>query len=257
MIIDTHTHLYLPEFEGKGSEAVRRAVDAGVGHMIFPNVDLTTIEPMKRLNGQFPEFTSMAMGLHPTEIGDGWRDMLAEVKEELAGGAPYVAVGEVGIDLYWDSTFREQQMMAFEEQVQWALSYNLPVIIHCREGLDETLEVLQAYPQAKGVMHSFGGTPSDVERVRKVVDMYFGINGIVTFKNSRLRESLPAIGVDRLLVETDSPYLAPVPYRGKRCESAYITSTVAFIADYLKLPNTTVEDFTTANAVKLFSLENI
>ncbi len=252
MIIDTHTHLYLPEFDDGGA-AVKRAADAGVCHMLFPNVDISTIRPMKRLHEQFPEITSIAMGLHPTEIGEDWHDNLAIIDEELHSGVKYAAVGEVGIDLYWDSSFREQQMMAFEQQVQWAVDTSLPVIVHCRNGLDETLEVLQSFPEAKGVMHSFGGTPQDVERVRKIVDFYFGINGIVTFKNSRLRETLPAIGQNRILAETDSPYLAPVPYRGKRCESAYLPATVAYIAQSLAVPVSEIETSTTLNAVALFS----
>ncbi|MDE6038804.1 MAG: TatD family hydrolase, partial [Paramuribaculum sp.] len=215
MLIDTHTHLYLPEFDidGGGEAAVRRALDAGVEHMIFPNVDLTSIEPMRLLHAKFPESTSMAMGLHPTEVGESWRDDLAQVEEELRSHRhDYVAVGEIGIDLYWDKTFAEQQMQVLERQMQWAQEMNLPVIIHCREGLDQTLEVLQGFGSSRGVMHSFGGTPEDVERIRSVVDYHFGINGIVTFKNSKLRDSLPAITLDRLLLETDSPYLAPVPH---------------------------------------------
>lgn len=254
MIIDTHTHLYLPEFEDGGVAAVNRAVEAGVGEMIFPNVDLTTIAPMKALHAQFPSITHMAMGLHPTEIGEDWRDRLAQIEEEWRSGTPYVAVGEIGIDLYWDTTFAEQQMMAFEQQLHWALESSRPVIIHCRNGLDQTLEVLQGCPGITGVMHSFGGTDQDVDRVRRVADMYFGINGIVTFKNSKLRNTLPAITTSRLLVETDSPYLAPVPYRGKRCESSMLPATVAHIADTLRLPAASIQTITTANARTLFSL---
>ncbi|CCX47652.1 tatD family hydrolase [Bacteroides sp. CAG:927] len=254
MIIDTHTHLYLPEFDNGGVPAVRRAVDAGVAEMIFPNVDLTTIAPMKALHEQFPSITHMAMGLHPTEIGEDWREQLAAVREHWLDGTQHVAVGEVGIDLYWDATFAEQQMMALEQQLQWAVDSAKPVIIHCRNGLDQTLEVLQGFHDITGVMHSFGGTDRDVDRVRSVADLYFGINGIVTFKNSKLRHTLPAITTSRLLVETDAPYLAPVPYRGKQCESAMLPATVAHIADTLGLPVSEVERVTTANARTLFSL---
>ena len=255
MIIDTHTHLYLPEFSEGGANAVRRAIDAGVGHMIFPNVDLTTIAPMRGLHARFPQETSMAMGLHPTEIKEDWRDALSEVKAEFdANRSDYVAIGEIGIDLYWDKTYCEQQMIALEQQVQWAVDAGLPVIIHCRGGLDQTLEVLQAFPSARGVMHSFGGTADDVEAVRRVVDFYFGINGIVTFKNSQLRNVLPAIGLERLLLETDSPYLAPVPHRGKRNESAYIVNTAAHIAQSLGLSDSMIASGTTANASSLFGI---
>lgn len=257
MLVDTHTHLYLPEFDedANGVEAVKRALDAGVSHMIFPNVDLTTIEPMKQLHGVFPEQTSMAMGLHPTEVGDSWRDDLARIEEEfLAGGDNYVAVGEIGIDLYWDKKFADEQMQVLESQMRWAQQAHKPVIIHCRDGLDQTLEVLQAFPESRGVMHSFGGTPQDVERVRGVVDYYFGINGIVTFKNSRLRESLPEITDGRLLLETDAPYLAPVPYRGRRNESAYIVNTAAHVAQSMGVTPQHIAEVTSRNAATLFGL---
>ena len=257
MLIDTHTHLYLPEFDidGGGEAAVRRALDAGVEHMIFPNVDLTSIEPMRLLHAKFPESTSMAMGLHPTEVGESWRDDLAQVEDELRSHRhDYVAVGEIGIDLYWDKTFAEQQMQVLERHMQWAQEMNLPVIIHCREGLDQTLEVLQGFGSSRGVMHSFGGTPEDVERIRSVVDYHFGINGIVTFKNSKLRDTLPAITLDRLLLETDSPYLAPVPHRGKRNESAYIVATASVVAQALGVAPQDVAAATSANARGLFGI---
>lgn len=257
MIVDTHSHLYLPDFEHP-HEVVKRALDAGVGHIIFPNVDLTTIEPMKALHHDFPEYTSMAVGFHPTEVNDDWQQSLAVVEEELISDpSRYVAVGEIGIDLYWDKSFREQQMLAFERQIQWATRLNLPVIIHCREGLDEVLEVLSgAEKTPQGVFHSFGGTVEDVERIRRTGDFYFGINGIVTFKNSRLREVLPAIGPDRLLLETDAPYLSPVPHRGKRNESSYIIHTAAHMAASLGLSADDLADITTANAKRLFNISH-
>lgn len=259
MLIDTHTHLYLPEFNADGqtgADAVDRATAAGVGHMIFPNVDLDTVAPMRALHAERPDVTSMAMGLHPTEIKDGWREALEATREELESHRDdYIAVGEIGIDLYWDRTFAEAQMQALESQLQWAQRMNLPVIIHCREGLPQTLEVLSEFPDARGVMHSFGGTPADVETIKNTVDFYFGINGIVTFKNSRLADTLPAIGTDRLLLETDSPYLAPVPRRGKRNESAYITHTAARVAEALALTPNTLATLTTANARTLFNLQ--
>lgn len=255
MLIDTHTHLYLSAFSDGGRHAVDRAIKAGIGHMILPNVDLSTIEPMRRLHELFPQSTSMAMGLHPTEIKEDWREALAKTKEEFdTHRSDYISVGEIGIDLYWDKTFIEQQMQAFEAQVQWAVDANLPIIVHCREGLAQTLEVLQAFPLAKGVMHSFGGTNADVDAVRRVVDFYFGINGVVTFKNSGLRDTLPAIGTERLLLETDSPYLAPVPFRGKRNESAKITHIAAYIATSLGLSETAIANITTHNARTLFAI---
>lgn len=256
MLIDTHTHLYLDEFEDGGRHAVQRALDAGIGHMVMPNVDLGTIAPMRALSSQFRENISMAMGLHPTEIKDSWHDDLKIIEDELCRHCgDYVAVGEIGIDLYWDKTYAKQQMQAFDQQLTIASERKLPVIIHCREGLNETLEVLSGHSSVQAVFHSFGGTADDVERIRRIGDYYFGINGIVTFKNSKLRDTLPAIGTSRLLLETDSPYLAPVPHRGKRNESAYITATAAHIAQCLNITNTQIADITTRNAVDFFNLE--
>lgn len=255
-MIDTHTHLYLPEFDpdGGGDAAVRRAIGAGVSHMIFPNVELATVAPMHALAARFPGRISCAMGLHPTEVGEDWRDALGQIFDHLGDGSRYVAVGEVGIDLYWDASRRDEQMQALALQADKARSLRLPLIIHCRDGLDETLEVLSDYADVPAVFHSFGGTAADVERVGAAGPYMFGINGIVTFKNSRLREVLPAIGIDRILLETDSPYLAPVPHRGKRNESAYLPLIAAHIAAQLGMSSAEVAAATTANARRLFAL---
>lgn len=254
MIVDTHTHLYLDEFEEGGVPAVDRALSAGVGMMIFPNVDLSTVAPMKSLHRMRPDSTRMAMGLHPTEIKEDWRDMLAEIDREWLMGEKYVAVGEIGVDLYWDRTFRESQMKAFDMQCAKAVELGLPVIIHCREALDETLEVIEGHHGLRGVMHSFSGLPADVDRVRSRADFYFGINGIATFKNARLDDTIREITSERLLLETDSPYLAPVPHRGKRNESAYIVNTASRCASVLGLTDSAMADITSANAFTLFDI---
>lgn len=253
MIVDTHTHLYLSEFDedAKGKDAVNRAIEAGVGKMIFPNVDLNTIAPMKALASQFPDNVRMAMGLHPTEVKESWREDVSATIEEFQIDN-YIAVGEIGIDLYWDKTFEEQQMQAFERQVAFAQSNELPIIIHCRDGLDQALEVLQQFQGVKGVFHSFGGDIADVEKIRNVGDFYFGINGIVTFKNCKVRDTIPEITLGRLLLETDAPYLSPVPHRGKRNESAYLVNTAQHIADYLATKLEAVAEATTSNAYSLF-----
>ncbi|WP_297062729.1 TatD family hydrolase [uncultured Duncaniella sp.] len=254
MLIDTHTHLYLDEFGSEKTETVTRALQAGVTRMIFPNVDLSTIRPMKELHAMFPSATYMAMGLHPTEIGESWESGLRIIHDELdANPADYIAVGEIGIDLYWDKTFKEEQMKAFSIQVDWAIERNLPVIIHCRDGLRETLEVLSAKKvKPKAVFHSFGGSVEDVKAIREIGDFYFGINGIVTFKNSGLHEVLPEIGIERIVLETDAPYLAPVPYRGKRNESAYIVKTAARVAEIMSMSVDDVSRMTSDNAIGLF-----
>jgi TatD DNase family protein len=253
-IIDTHTHLYLEEFDPEPGDAVRRALDAGVHHMIFPNVGVDTIEQMTALHSQFPQVTSMAMGLHPTEIGEGAEDRWECIYENLIKDpGRWVAVGEIGMDLYWDKTFESRQMQLFDTQLSVAESLGLPVIIHCREALDQTLEVMEAHPAVRGVFHSFGGSEADVERIRnRAGDFYFGINGIVTFKNSTLRNILPAITPQRIVLETDAPYLAPVPMRGKRNESAFIVHTAGVVAQALGIKAEALADVTTANACNLF-----
>lgn len=257
MITDTHTHLYLEEFKEDRDGVIQRALNAGVVKMIFPNVDLSTIEPMRSLHNMFPDVTYMAMGLHPTEINENFRDCLKIVENELFSNRnEYVAVGEIGIDLYWDKTFRAQQMEAFSCQIDWASKLDLPIIIHCRDGLDDVLAVLkECEKMPQGVFHSFGGSDEDVEKIREIGDFYFGINGIVTFKNSKLRDTLPTIGLDRILLETDAPYLSPVPFRGKRNESSYIVNTAQTIADVFGISRDEIENLTFANAENLFKLQ--
>lgn len=255
-MIDTHTHLYLDEFSTDRDDVMHRAIESGVDRMIFPNVDLSTVGPMLELHSRYPQNTFVAMGLHPTEVRETWRDDLAKIEDYfLNASVRYVAVGEIGIDLYWDQTFRDEQMKVFARQIEVALERNLPIIIHCRDGLDEVLEVLDSASSVpRGVFHSFGGTVEDVARIRKTGDFYFGINGIVSFKNSRLREVLPAIGPDRILLETDAPYLAPVPHRGKRNETSFLPATATVVADALGLTVTEIDRVTSQNAVTLFGL---
>lgn len=254
-MIDTHTHIYLEEFDADRTEVMQRALDSGVRHMLLPNVDLTTIEPMHRLHDAFSHCTSMAMGFHPTEVNSDYRAALASVERQFASH-PYVAVGEIGIDLYWDKTFVKEQLEAFDTQCHWAVEMNLPVIIHCREALEQVLQVFDHFsgPLPRGVFHSFTGTPDDVAAIRRRGDFYFGINGIVTFKKSTLPAILPVIGIDRLLLETDSPYLAPVPNRGKRNESANIPHIAACIASHLGMSVGEVSVATDANAHNLFGI---
>ena len=253
---DTHTHLYLDDFSPENEEVVRRAIACGVEKLIFPNVDLSTIEPMKRLHRSFPQNTFMAMGLYPTEVRENWEKELAEIEKELKENiSDYVAVGEIGIDLYWDKTFIEEQKIVFRSQAQFAVDLDLPIIIHCREGLKEILSVLREMPvKPKGVFHCFSGDIADVEAIRKIGDYYFGIGGVVTFKKSTLKNVLPTIGIDRILLETDSPYLSPVPHRGGRNESAYIPDIAAFIAKELGMELSEVASRTTNNCDSLFKI---
>lgn len=263
-MIDTHTHLYMPEYNVEGQPegsfdgqcaAVDRAVEAGVSMMILPNVDTASIQPIKTLHALRPDVTAMAMGLHPTEVKESWRDDLALIMAEIDRDRDsFVAIGEAGVDLYWDKTMAEAQMQAFDEQLSHASRLGLPVIIHSRDALPQTLEVLKDHPGVSAVFHSFGGTPDDVEAIRSVGDYYFGINGIVTFKNSGLRSTLPHIPADRLLTETDAPFLAPVPLRGKRNESALIIHVRDTVADALGIAPDSLDRITTDNAKRLFHI---
>lgn len=252
---DTHTHLYLRQFENGGVEAVERALKAGVTHMILPNVDYETIEPMKNLHSLFPENTSMAIGLHPTDIMTEWEDFLIKVEEEAKTGE-YRAIGEVGIDLYWDKSNLELQKEVFSRQLKIAEKYGLPVIIHSRDAFDETLEVIgKVKPTVPLIFHSFTGGIREVRKIREICDPYFGINGVSTYKNApELRESLPEIGIERIVLETDSPYLSPVPHRGKRNESSYIPLILGQVAQSLGIPERDAERATDQNARKIFGI---
>lgn len=254
-MIDTHTHIYLEEFDEDRDEVVARALENGISHMILPNVDLSTIEPMHALHDKYPQCTSMAMGLHPTEVNIDYRKALEVVKQWL-DARKYVAVGEIGIDLYWDKTYREEQKMVLDTQLHWAYDKNIPVIIHCRDGLDTVIEVFEEYSGELpgGVFHSFTGSVEDLQRIRKYGDFYFGINGIVTFKKSQIPVILPEIGLNRILLETDSPYLAPVPNRGKRNESANVLHICKCVANCLHVDENEVSIRTDENAIRLFNL---
>lgn len=255
-MIDTHTHLYTEEFDADSSQAVERAIGAGVCKMIFPNIDIASCAPLLRLHSLYPENTFVAAGLHPTEVGDGWQDTLDAVFDAFAGSR-IVAIGEIGIDLYWDSTYREEQMRCLEAQLRMAREKGLPAIIHCRSGLEEVLEVAAGMGDElpKLDFHSFTGTHDDVDRIRRVCDPMFGINGVATFKNAReLREAIPAIGASRIVLETDSPYLAPVPNRGRRNESSYLPYILNCVANTLGMDARELEAATDANASSFFGI---
>ncbi len=255
---DTHTHLYMGDYENGGDDVVKRAIDAGVEMMVFPAVDMTTFEEMKALHQRFPDHTRIAIGLHPTELGETWEQQLDEMENILSSNPEkFSAIGETGIDLYWDASNLEAQKEAFRRQLEWSAKYNLPLIIHCREGLEPALEVISSH---KGTMpqlifHSFTYGPEEVKRIREVCDPMFGINGVATFKNAALvRQAVKEIGIERILLETDSPYLAPVPHRGKRNESAYLPEICRKVGEVLELSPADVERITDANAKKVFKL---
>lgn len=261
-MIDTHTHIYMTEDfpDGESDLAVRRAVDNGVSRMIFPGVDTKSLPLMRALHERFPHCTAYAIGLHPSEVKSDWQQTLQEIFQEI-NTPGIIAIGEVGMDFHEDTEHAQEQADAFAAQVEMAYNHSLPLIIHQREALDVTLSILSD-AKNKGmlppgmVFHCFTGTSDDVRRIRETVpEAYFGIGGVVTFKNAPLlRESLSEIGINRILLETDAPWLAPVPMRGRRNESAYLPHIAQVIADTLQLPLQEVSSITDINARALFPL---
>lgn len=251
--IDTHTHLYLEDYDSDHNAVVSQALNVGVTRMILPNVGLETIVPMKELAAAYPENMRMAMGLHPSEVNADFINTLQTIEDELRTNAhTYIAVGEIGMDLYYSPETEKMQMDAFESQLTWAMDLQKPVIIHCRSALPQLLEVMQPFSSIRCVFHCFGGTQEDVEMIRKHGDHYFGIGGVLTFKNSDLSSVIPEIGLSRIVLETDSPYLSPAPLRGKRNESSRIPLIATRLAEVTKTPVEAVADATTYNAKKLF-----
>lgn len=259
-LVDTHTHLYLTDSypDGDDTEAVKRAIAAGVEMMIFPGINERVMTAMERLHELFPDNTALAAGVHPDDLAENPKEQLAEVRKRMKQG-DYIAVGEVGIDFYRDKSRPEIQKDAFEEQIRWAIEDSLPVIIHCREGLDETLEVIGRFKSEELpplLFHSFTGTADQVRRIRESVpEAMFGINGVATFKNApEVREAVREIGLAHILLETDSPYLAPVPRRGERNESSLLPYIAASIADTLGEDVETVAKVTTESARRFFKV---
>ena len=264
-MVDTHTHLYMDSFskdEPHGcAAAVDRAVAAGVELMVLPAVDRESAAEVAALHAERPGRTLTAMGLHPTEVGEDWREELDDIIATLAPTSP-VAIGEVGIDLYWDDSNLSLQKDAFVAQLLLADRMGLPVIIHCRDGVEVCVECIEAAKAASPsgslppmVFHSFTGSPEDVRHIRRVCDPYFGINGVVTFKNSgRLPDAVKEIGIGRILLETDSPYLAPVPKRGRRNESSYLQFINSKIAEILGISPRETDEATTRNAKDFFRI---
>lgn len=258
-MIDTHTHIYLDDFEDGGVPAAERAFAAGVNYLVFPNIDKESVGPMLALHGHFPDRSSVALGLHPTSVYETWREDLAAIEKAMQDASP-VAIGEVGIDLFWDKTYAAEQKAAFSWQLSMAKEMGLPVIIHCREALDEVLECIAKHPGElpQLLFHSFTGNVEAAQRILRQCDAKFGINGVATFKKSDdVRDAVRFIGSERIVFETDSPYLAPVPYRGRINESAYIMLTLQSVADTLSMPPAELERITDATARKLFNLNSV
>ncbi len=251
--IDTHAHLYADTFADEQAAALARAQAAGVQRIYLPNIDVDSIGPLRALAAAHPAHCFPMMGLHPCSVKADFESQLARIEAELRQH-PYVAIGEIGTDLYWDRTFWAQQQAAFRAQVAWAPVFDLPIVIHCRESFAQTIEMLEdmAIPGLRGVFHCFTGS---LDEARRALDLGFllGIGGVVTFKNGGLDKVLPHIGLESIVLETDSPYLAPVPHRGKRNESAYIPLIGHRLAQLTGHSVADVAHITTQNALRLLA----
>lgn len=255
-MIDTHAHIYTKEFKEDLNEVVERSTDNGIGKILMPNIDSTSIDAMLEVEHKYPKICHSMMGLHPSSIKKGFEKELYAVETWLAK-REFVAVGEIGIDLYWDKQFESHQKEAFEIQINWAKKLGLPIVIHCREAFEETISIVEALhdERLKGVFHCFTGSIEEAERVLKL-GFYLGIGGVSTFKNGGLDKVLPDIDLNKILLETDSPYLAPVPYRGKRNEPSYLSLIAQRIADIKSIALDEVKKITSENASILFNLKS-
>jgi len=253
-LVDTHTHVYDHQFSLDRNEAMKRALDAGVGMMLLPNVDASTIAPMLELHEQYPDHTRVMMSLQPEEVKEDYKEVLSMMEKELEHGI-YVGVGEVGLDFYWDSTYEKQQLDAFETQLDWSKQLGLPLSIHCRNAFEKMVKILEKKQDGglRGIMHCFTGTEEEA-KVYLELGFHLGLGGVTTYKNCGVKDYLPNLPLDRIVLETDAPYLAPVPCRGKRNEPAFLVHTAQRIADVLQMPLDDFAEVTTTNAKVLFGL---
>jgi len=254
MITDTHTHLYSEQFDEDRAEMIQRAKDAGVTRFFIPAIDSSYTQRMLDLEENFKDDVFLMMGLHPTSVKENYKEELAQVKEWI-DKRDFIAIGEIGIDLYWDKTFLPQQQEAFRTQIQWAKEKKIPIVIHCRDAFDEIFEVLETEKNGDlfGIFHCFTGT---LEQAQKAIsyNMKLGIGGVATFKNGKIDKFLNQIAIKHIVLETDSPYLAPTPYRGKRNESSYVTQVVEKLATIYDLTFQEIAEITTQNSKDVFGV---
>lgn len=257
-LIDTHTHLFVEEFDEDRELAVTRAMEAGVTRMFMPNIDDTTIDQLVSLCNRHPSCYPL-IGFHPTSVDADWKQRLAVVEKAFRSSHRYYGIGEVGLDFYWDDTYRKEQMEVFDIQIQWALEANLPLIIHSRNAQKELLQAMEPYRNTslRGIFHSFGGSEEEAAELLAYKNFMLGINGILTFKKSTLPEVLKQVPLERLVLETDSPYLAPVPHRGKRNESAFMVETARRLSEVYQVDLSTISAKTTENALKVFEIDSV
>ena len=254
ILTDTHTHLYSEEFDQDRTEMIQRAMDIGVSRFFIPSIDSNYTQKMYDLEAQFPENIFLMMGLHPTYVKENYLEELAHVETELSKNKFY-AVGEIGIDLFWDKTFLEQQQHAFQYQIQLAKKHNLGINIHCRDAFDEVFEVLESEKATDlfGIFHCFTGDFQQAQRAIEL-NMKLGIGGVATFKNGKIDQFLKDIDLKHIVLETDSPYLAPVPFRGKRNESSYVKLVAEKLAEIYQLSTEEIAWITSENSKAIFGI---
>lgn len=253
--IDTHAHIDGPEFDEDRDEMVMRAREAGAKAIMVPAIDLKGLPRLRQVVGAYPGFAHAMIGLHPEEVRQDWRQVVQEMRRVQAESpGEFVAIGEVGLDFYWSREFEREQLEAFEEQVKWAAETGLPLMIHCRKAQNEMVTIMKRYRQRLhgGVFHCFSGNGREAAELLSFDGFLIGIGGVLTFKKSHLPEVLPTIPLERVVTETDAPYMAPVPLRGKRNESSFVPHIITRMAQAYGLPEEQVAQVTTDNAMRLF-----
>lgn len=250
-MIDTHSHIYGPEFDEDRDGVIFRARQAGIERIFLPNINEESIRPMMTVAKAYPGVCYPMMGLHPEDVKEDWSQVLDCMEVQLDG---MIAVGECGLDFYWDSTYRKEQIEAFERQICWAKESDLPLVVHMRKAEPELLEAMERHKAdgLRGIFHCFGGSRETAERMLRYEGFALGIGGVVTFKNSRLAETLKSVPLERVVLETDAPYLAPVPYRGKRNEPAYVAQVASFLSNIYNVSLDEVNDITNLNVERVF-----
>lgn len=254
-IIDTHSHIYAEEFKNDFKEIENKAKEIGVSKILLPNIDAASIQPLRALHESDKNFYKAMMGLHPTSVDKNWKEQLEIIEKEFIEG-DYIAIGEIGIDLYWDKTYLNEQVEVFEKQLWWAKKTEKPVAIHSRNAHSYIIDCIKnvGLENLKGVFHSFGGNEEELDEILELENFFIGINGVVTFKNSSLPQVLKYCPIEKVLLETDAPYLSPVPNRGKRNEPAYLIHIVRKLSEIYGISEEEVSKRTSENAIKLFSI---
>lgn len=265
MFVDTHAHLYLEHFDFDISATIERSINGGVQKIFLPNIDFSTIEPMRKLCQQFPQNCLPMLGLHPCDVKENYENELAKILDFIQNKLSHFpenkiyAIGECGLDYYWDKIFVSQQKKALELQAEWALEMNLPIVLHTRDSFYDTYKIIKPFAKKglTGVFHCFSGSQEEANQLLSLDTFYMGIGGVLTYKNAGIAETVKKVPLDKIVLETDAPFLTPIPFRGKRNESAYIKIIAQKLADLREISLAEIELATTQNAMKLFQMETI